>query len=114
MGNIMLHMEGNMRQWVLGGVGNREVERNRASEFAADGGSDSQELLSRLDEVAREADRVLADVPESTLLERIDVQGFEVSRLQAAYHAIEHFGYHLAQVVYITKLRTGKDLAIFP
>ncbi len=63
--------------------------------------------------MADQVDRVLADLGEATLLDRLTVQKFDVSRLHAIYHSIEHFGYHLGQIAYVAKLRNGKDLGIF-
>jgi uncharacterized damage-inducible protein DinB len=71
-------------------------------------------LRNLIDETVARVERVLADLPESTLLDRIPVQAFRVTRLHAVYHSVEHFGYHLGQVAYVAKLRTGKDLGVFP
>ncbi len=114
VGNILLHMRGNLRQWIVGGAGGRPIERDRPAEFSARASRSKTGLLSEVEAAAREADLVLANLREDSLLDRIEVQGFEVTRLHAVYHAIEHFGYHLGQIAYVAKLRTGKDLAIFP
>ena len=110
VGNLLLHVCGNLRQWIVGGPG----ERDRNAEFDARGPRPKAELIALVEATAREVDRVLADLPERSLLDRIEVQGFSVTRLHAVYHAIEHFSYHLGQVAYVTKLRTGRDLGIFP
>lgn len=114
VGNLLLHMCGNLRQWVVGGAGGRRVERDRESEFSARATEARADLIARVKATAAEVDRVLADLSEDTLLEGIEVQGFHVTRLQAVYHAIEHFGYHLGQIVYVTKLKSGRDFGIFP
>jgi len=54
-------------------------------------------------------DGVLATFDTAKLLNRVNVQKYDVSALQAIYHVVEHFGYHLGQVLYIYKLRTGTD-----
>ena len=33
--------------------------------------------------------------------------------LQAIYHAVEHFGMHTGQIIYIAKLRSGSDLGFY-
>ena len=73
----------------------------------------TESLVALLEETAAEVDRVLLDLREDTLLDRNSVQGFDVSRLHAVYHAVEHFGYHLGQIAYVAKLRQGKDFGIF-
>lgn len=114
VGNLLLHMSGNLRQWIVGGAGGRPIERDRPAEFSARASRSKTELLAELETAAGEADLAMANLREDSLLDRIEVQGFQVTRLQAVYHSIEHFGYHLGQIAYVAKLRTGKDLAIFP
>ncbi len=114
VGNLLLHVCGNLGQWIVGGAGGGPLERDRDAEFAARGPRPKAELIALVETTARAVDRVLADLPERSLLDRIEVQGFPVTRLHAVYHAIEHFSYHLGQVAYVTKLRTGRDLGIFP
>ena len=114
VGNLLLHMSGNLRQWIVSGVGGVPDTRDRPSEFRAKGSRSKAELMSEVGTTAEEADRTLADLPEVTLLDRITVQSFEVTRLHAIYHSIEHFGYHLGQIAYVTKLRHGQDLGIYP
>jgi uncharacterized damage-inducible protein DinB len=114
IGNMLLHLCGNLRDWIVGGVGGATIERDRSAEFSARGSMPLDDLMTEVKSTLRDVDRALADLKEDSLLEQIEVQGFQVTRLQAVYHAIEHFGYHLGQVVYVTKLRTGKDLEIFP
>ena len=114
IGNMVLHMAGNLEQWIVGGAGGLKVTRDRDAEFRAREGLTRDALVELIDKTVARVDRVLADLPEATLLDRITVQGFPVTRLHAVYHSIEHFGYHLGQVMYVAKLRTGKDLGIFP
>jgi uncharacterized damage-inducible protein DinB len=114
VGNMLLHVCGNMREWIIGGAGGQSVVRDRDREFAARESMSRDELMAEVERTCRDVDRALAALRETTLLDRIEVQGSQVTRLHAVYHAIEHFSYHLGQVVYVTKLRGGKDLGIFP
>ena len=111
IGNLILHVCGNLRQWIVTPAGET---RDRPAEFSRRGGLTRDQLLERLEAVAAEVDRALADLPEARLLDRTRIQDFEVTRLQAVYHALEHCGYHLGQIAYIVKLRTGKDFGLFP
>jgi len=109
VGNLILHLCGNMKQWILTSMGERRYERDRDAEFSERGPLPKAQLLATIDRTVFEVDKLLAHLPASTLLERFPVQVYNTSRLQAIYHVVEHFSYHLGQILYIYKLRTGKD-----
>jgi uncharacterized damage-inducible protein DinB len=109
VGNLILHLCGNMSQWILNSMGGRQFDRDRDAEFADRGPLPKAELISRIDSTVREVAEVLERLPERGLLERFPVQVYSTSRLQAVYHVVEHFSYHLGQILYIYKLRTSKD-----
>ena len=113
VGNMLLHMCGNLGQWVVSGAGGEPDDRDRPREFSERGPIPKADLMEKVERMADQVDRVLADLGEATLLDRLTVQKFDVSRLHAIYHSIEHFGYHLGQIAYVAKLRNGKDLGIF-
>ena len=113
IGNLLLHLCGNVRQWIVGGVGGREVERQRQQEFDERRLIPAQELLSRVKQVLAEADEVLASVDAEVLLSRRQIQGYDVNVLDAVYHVVEHFGMHTGQVIYLSKMRGGSDLALW-
>ena len=114
IGNLLLHMSGNLQQWVVSGVGGAPDDRDRPSEFSAKGQLSLAELMETVELTIAGVDQTLADLREASLTDRIKVQGFAVTRLHAIYHAVEHFGYHLGQIAYVAKLRKGKDLNLFP
>ena len=109
VGNLVLHLCGNLRQWIVSSVGGVAFKRDRDAEFAARGPVAKTELIASLKTAVEEVDRVLAKLDNGELLKRISVQKYEVSVLQAVYHVVEHFGYHLGQILYVYKLRTGQD-----
>lgn len=113
VGNLLLHLSGNVRQWIVSGVGGEEDVRERQAEFDAGGGSDAGTLLARLEHTVADADRVLADLDPDRLLEDLVIQGTHTTVLGAIYHVVEHFGMHTGQIAYITKLRTGEDLGFY-
>lgn len=113
VGNLLLHLAGNLRQWVIAGIGEEADVRERQAEFDADGGRRRDDLMGGLESTVEAADRILASLPPGRLLETRVVQGREVTVLEAIYHAVEHFGMHTGQIVYITKLRTGADLGFY-
>jgi uncharacterized damage-inducible protein DinB len=112
IGNLILHLCGNVRQWIIGSVGGREFERRRQEEFDERGPLPSGELWSRLKSVVDEADEVLAGLDAGALARREQIQGYDVSVLEAVYHVVEHFGMHTGQIIYLSKMRGGRDLAL--
>jgi uncharacterized damage-inducible protein DinB len=113
VGHLLLHLAGNLRQWVISGLGGAPDERQRHGEFAPDQQPRAMALLERLAQTVAEADAVLAHIDPAVLQEQRTIQGREVTGMQALYHAVEHFGMHTGQILYITKLRTGSDLPFY-
>jgi uncharacterized damage-inducible protein DinB len=113
VGNLILHLCGNVRQWIVGGVGGREVERDRQREFDERKQITAGELLERIKAVVAEADEVLAGLDAEALRGGRRIQDYDVDVLTAVYHVVEHFGMHYGQIVYITKLLKGEDLGFY-
>jgi uncharacterized damage-inducible protein DinB len=113
IGNLILHLAGNVRQWIVSGIGGESDTRERQEEFDADRERSREELVEILESTLGDVDRVLAQLRPEDLLERRVIQGREVSVLEALYHVVEHFGMHTGQIIYITKLRTGTDLQFY-
>ena len=105
--NIVLHLCGNLRQWIAHGVGGEPDMRHRASEFSDRQPLTKHELLTRLRDALAEADRALAAVPPERLLESRRIQGFDTTVLAAIFDSVSHFVGHTHQVVYIARLRLG-------
>ncbi len=98
-----------LRQWIVASFGGVEFKRDRDAEFAARGPVPKAELIENLKLAVSEVDGVLATFDTAKLLNRVNIQKYDVSALQAIYHVVEHFGYHLGQILYIYKMRTGTD-----
>lgn len=112
-GNLCLHLAGNVRQWILHGVGGAPDQRVRDAEFAAAGGIGRDELIARLRTVVIEACRVIEAVPDARLVEKCHPQNSTVTVLEAIYHVVEHFSLHAGQIIFLTKAITGEDLGFF-
>jgi uncharacterized damage-inducible protein DinB len=112
IGNLLLHLCGNVRQWIVGGVGGREVERDRRREFDEREHLPAGELLTRIKSVVAEADAVLAGLDAETLQAERRIQGHDVNVLAAVYHVVEHFGMHTGQIIFLSKTRGGRDLEL--
>src|SRR5262249_11764142 len=113
IGNLLLHLEGNVRQWIVSGVARRPDVRDRDAEFLAARGAPASMLLARLERTIAAADRVLGRLTGRELLERRRIQGYDVTVLQAVYHVVEHFSGHTGQILYIAKARLDRDLAFY-
>ena len=103
VGNLLLHLSGNVRQWVVSGVGGAPDARQRSAEFASRDGGDAPALMAILLETLRHADTVLASLDARTLGERRRIQGRDVNVLDAVYHVVEHFSMHTGQIILLTK-----------
>jgi len=113
VGNLVLHLCGNVRQWIVSGAGSRPDARDRDSEFSATGDIPVAELAERLRAAVREGVAVLGEVTAARLGERIVVQNYEVTVLEAIYHVVEHFSMHTGQIIFVTKMLTGSDLGFY-
>src|SRR5271157_3053656 len=113
VGNLVLHLAGNVRQWIVAGVGGAPDTRQRDGEFAARGGSPIPELQERLRAIVTEATAVIATVTPERLAERVVIQNYEVSVLEAIYHVVEHFSMHTGQIIFATKMMTGSDMGFY-
>jgi uncharacterized damage-inducible protein DinB len=113
IGNLVLHLCGNVRQWILSGVGGAPDVRERDAEFAAMGGVARAELSAKLDGTVEEAARTIRSLPIEKLPERLEIQGYGVSKFEAVYHVVEHFSMHTGQILFATKMLTGADLGFY-
>ena len=112
IGNLMLHLDGSTRMWMLRVAGGRQIVRDRDAEFAERGPMAKSALLARLRSTLAEVDEVLATLNETTLLERRPSTQGEVTVLWAVLHGVEHFAMHTGQIITLTKLRTGSTLRL--
>jgi uncharacterized damage-inducible protein DinB len=103
IGNLLLHLAGNVRQWIVNGVGQEHVERDRAAEFSARGGASGSELIDNLGNAVAEADSVMAALTVDDLVRPCIIQDRDTTVLEAIYHVVEHFAMHTGQIVLLTK-----------
>jgi hypothetical protein len=113
IGNLILHLNGNVTQWLVDSFNRDEDKRNRPEEFAAEGGLTAGELLRRLGATMERAGEVLDRLTVEELLAAYEIQGYHVHGLDAVYQVVEHFGLHYGQIAYITKSLTARDLGFY-
>ena len=113
IGNLMLHLNGNVRQWLVASFKQLEDTRDRPAEFRERQSIPASALVETLGATLNEASDVLVSLTEADLLKTFNIQGYTVTGLQAVYQVVEHFGIHYGQIVYITKLLRGEDLGFY-
>jgi uncharacterized damage-inducible protein DinB len=110
IGNLVLHLCGNMRQWIMHGVGGANDVRVRDEEFSTDGGCMVTALADLFEKTVCEAQEIIRNVPAERLVERTKPQNRDVSVLDAIYQVVGHVQQHTGQIILLTKQMTGKDL----
>lgn len=113
IGNLILHLCGNITQYAISSLGNLPDARNRDAEFAALGGFSKDELLEKLRATVRQAVKTIRQASDAELLRVRIVQGFNMSGIGIIVHVCEHYSYHTGQIAFWTKLLKGKDLGFY-
>ncbi|OWY71635.1 hypothetical protein B7486_08100 [cyanobacterium TDX16] len=111
--NLLLHLTGNIRQWIIGGIAGRPIERERQAEFDARGGQTRDELLGPLEEVINEACAVVRMLSEQDLAKEYEIQAYTISGIAAVMHVVEHFAFHTGQIITTTKWLLNVDLSLY-
>jgi hypothetical protein len=112
-GNLLLHLNGNVRQWIVSGLGGAADRRQRDLEFSERATLPPAELISRLRGTVTEAVGVLRTLNAEQLLEPVTIQGYDGTKLTAIYHVVEHFAGHAFQIFLLAKFFTGEDLGFY-
>ena len=113
VGNLLLHLSGNIRQWVISSLGNIEDSRQRETEFAATGGYTRSELKEKLFSTVEEAKAIIKNMTLAEILKKRKVQGYSYSGISIVLHVTEHYSYHTGQIIFWTKLLKDKDLGFY-
>jgi uncharacterized damage-inducible protein DinB len=109
IGNLVLHLCGNARQWILAGIGGKMDNRNRDQEFVKQENIRKSDLIFLLENMKTNIRHVLQEMPESKLNQPMIIQGFQETGFSVLVHVIEHFSYHTGQITTLTKLFSGKE-----
>jgi uncharacterized damage-inducible protein DinB len=113
IGNLMLHLNGNVRQWLVAPFKKLEDVRNRPKEFSEREILPARALLGQLEATMVQAAEVLDRLTEIDLRTIFQIQGYTVTGLHAVYQVVEHFGLHYGQIAYITKVLRSADLGFY-
>jgi uncharacterized damage-inducible protein DinB len=113
VGNLLLHLSGNIRQWIVSGVGGVPDVRRRQEEFDERGPVARAALLARFDAALADAERVLGSLRAVELTAPRRIQGRDTTVLLAIFHVVEHCAMHTGQIAFLTKQRSGRDLGFY-
>lgn len=113
IGNLILHLNGNIGQWLVASFSRLEDARDRPAEFNQRARIPGRELLAKLNETLQQAGKVIKRLTASDLAATYQIQGYTVSGLAAVYQVVEHFGLHYGQILYIAKSLRGEDLGFY-
>lgn len=113
IGNIILHLCGNITQYIISALGGEPDNRHREEEFSVTGGYDKKALMEKLEQTVAKACSVIEAANEEVLLRQYSVQGFDMSGIGIVIHVTEHYSYHTGQLAFWTKLLSNKDLGFY-
>jgi len=112
--NLLLHLEGNMRQWILHGIANQPDIRQRDEEFTLTPSITPTAARASFNRTLDESAAVIAALSPDRLLEVIDPQPTSVWRnltiLESIFKVIGHVEMHTGQIILLTKQLAATDL----
>ena len=103
IGNLMLHLSGNVGQWIVAGVGNGKDIRQRQAEFDERVMISKDELFQQLKTVVEQATTVLNAVSATELLSTKRIQGHDVTKIHAIVQSVAHFQGHVQEIICLTR-----------
>jgi uncharacterized damage-inducible protein DinB len=113
VGNIILHLCGNIRQYIISSLGGAPDIRERDLEFSTAGGLTNAELAAKWQEIIREAKTIIAPASPENLLRQRVVQGTTHTGISIIIHVTEHYSYHTGQIIFLTKLYKNTDMGFY-
>jgi uncharacterized damage-inducible protein DinB len=111
--NLILHLCGNMRQYIIAGLGKLNDIRERSKEFSNNGPFTHEYLHSLLEQTIQQATEIVDNLQEENLFEIFHIQCFDLSGYEIISHVIEHFSYHTGQIALLCKIIKNKDLGFY-
>ena len=113
IGNLILHLCGNIRQHVISALGGVMDIREREFEFSARKDFTNVELIKKLQETASQAVDIIQNLQREDLLRKRMAQGASYSGVDSIIHVTEHYSYHTGQIILLTKLYKNIDMAFY-
>lgn len=113
IGNLILHLCGNITQYAISSLGGKEDVRNRDIEFETTSGFSKQELLIKLSDTIAQAKATIENATSEQWLKKREVQGFHFSGIGVILHVVEHYSYHTGQIAFWVKQLENKQLGFY-
>lgn len=113
IGNLILHLCGNARQWILSGLGGLPDNRKRDEEFVIQKNIRKSDLIFLLENMKMNIKQVVKDMDDSKLTQKLVIQGFNETGFSILVHVIEHFSYHTGQITTLTKIHTNQSTGYY-
>lgn len=113
IGNLILHLCGNISQYAISSLGEKKDKRERDKEFSTRGEQGKSELLNKLLHTVKAAKETMKSATIEQLLRQREVQGFQMSGIGVVMHVVEHYSYHTGQIAFWTKQLKNKDLGFY-
>ena len=113
IGNLVLHLCGNIRQYIISGIGGQADQRDRDAEFVPGQNLSIEELLMRIRTTITGAAEVIQNASDEDLDRIYGIQGVSISGTEAILHVTEHLSYHVGQIALLTKLFKDEDLGFY-
>ena len=111
IGNLVLHLCGNVQQWIGYSIGGDPDTRNRPAEFSATHMT-RPELQEKLGGTIDHALDILRQFPPDRLADAVMTQRGASTALDAIYQVVGHFQQHSGQIMFATKQMSGEDLKL--
>jgi uncharacterized damage-inducible protein DinB len=112
-GNLILHLCGNIRQYVISSIGSKPDIREREIEFSTKGGFTRAELVAKLHDTLEEAKSAILHTDQENLMRTRIVQGMTYSGVGIVIHVTEHYSYHTGQIIFLAKLLKNMDMGFY-
>lgn len=113
IGNLILHLCGNMTQYGIASLNETEDKRERNLEFSTEGGFGKDELMLKIKEVIEEVKSTFRGISLERLLSQRQVQGFKFSGIGNMVHVVEHLSYHTGQIAFWVKQLKNEQLGFY-
>ncbi|MEM8734931.1 MAG: DUF1572 family protein [Planctomycetota bacterium] len=101
--NLLLHLSGNMRQWLICGLSEIPDQRMRQTEFDDRSLRSKAELRSALESALNESIEQISVQTSSTLMPVRLVQEFEIDGFTVIVDSVGHFCGHVQEIVHLTR-----------
>ena len=109
IGNLLLHLSGNLRQWIVSGIGDVPDTRIRQAEFDHREQTPKEELRALLGGTIAEVTEVLRGISSEDLLSPKRIQGHDVTKIEALWQSVTHFQGHVQEIICLARWQLDDD-----